>query len=270
MKSSVSGSSSGSSSDGSSSSDSGSSKTSTDKNFGGFGGGSSDSAKTGDSADKALSSAAETTGPASDSYDEATKALSLALANFQVALLKTKKQPLNGQFPETGTQHAKPQAEGADSVNGKPQEADYQQEVKAKHPMPKGDTGSTDNVNGKPQEPDYNSMESDPASGGSSLGKSMANQAQFVKSIDQLSALMQKLGEKVESVEGKVESLPGVRKGIAIDKQFTEEEKEEFAKNEQARKKIEADLLADPRADFKTIHQYRTYGAVPAWYSQPK
>ena len=229
------------------------------------------SSKTGTDKAVSVSDATDTTGTgSSDSYDEATKALSLALANFQVALLKGNKQPPNGVFPESGTQHQKQTTEGSDAVNGPAQEPD---EAKAPHDkvaMPKSPPPSGDAVNGSAQEPDYNSFHSDPSTGsGSSIHRSM-DQEKMVKSIDKMVELMTALGTKVEAVEGKVESLPNVRKGIAINKQFTEEEQAEFAKNEAARKKIEADLIADPRSDFKTVHQYRTYGEVPAWYSQPK
>ncbi len=241
MKSSVSGSSSDSSTD-SSGSTSTSDKTSTDKNF-------------------PPKDASSVSSDSNDSYDDATKALSLALTNFQQAIEKAKKQPQDGKFAENGTQHAGAASEGKDAVNGPAQEPNETQAQHAKVSMPKGNTGSSDNVNGKPQEPDYNSLAT----------KSMvANQEKFVKSIDVLTSLMTRIGEKVQAVEGKVEALPGVRKGIAIDKQFTEEEKAEFAKSETNRRDMEAKLLADPKVDFKALHQFRTYGTLPAWFQQSK
>lgn len=269
MKSSVSGSSSDSSS-GSDSSSTGS-KTSTDKNFPFQGGKGSSSASDKTSTDKRFSSASSSNEPktsankafgsspdsASDT-DEATKALAIALQNFQAALEKTTHQPSDGNFAENGTQEASPTGqEGNDNVNGSAQEPDEDKDARSNVPMPKANTGSTDNVNGSAQEPDYNSLAT----------KSMvANQEKFVKSIDTLTALMTKLGQKVESVEGKVDAMPNVRKGIAINKNFTQEEQAEFVKTEQVRKDTESRLVADPRTTFRELHQFRTYNVVPAWF----
>jgi len=273
MKSSVSGDSSGSSSDSSSGSSS-SDKTSTDKAASGGsdsskGGFPFNSAKT--STDKAFpnSVASDATSDTADSTDEATKALSLALLEF----LKTKKQPQTGQFPENGTQTAKKPGEGNDSVNGPAQVLDDAKAPHRKEPMPKADTGSTDNVNGKPQEPNYNALgENKESSSVGSMGKSLANKDQYVKSIDQLSVLMTKIAEKVEAVEGKVDSLPNTRKGYAMTKNFTQEEEQEIAKSQDAFKSMEAKIHNDPKTTWKDLHQFRTSEGkiLPAGYVMPK
>lgn len=91
----------------------------------------------------------------------------------------------------------------------------------------------------------------------------------LVDTISKISAVITEMKKSQDTIAKKVDSMPNERKGVAIEKNFSEgdadEKKQEKASINHA--EMLKKLQADDQVSFQEYHKYKTFGILPKKYA---